>query len=748
MPTSKFDIAVVGDFRFPGGSGSSIDSQIRAQAQAGYRTALIQVHGPVLRKPHPINPLIRQCIDDGVAEFVDSATPVSAALTLAFHPQVFTYPPHRPLQVDAETTLLVTSHPFVDGYGDPFYDWAAIDANVQEVFGGGVLWAPVGPLVRAPVAGLADAPPLHSEDWLEVLPLAQWKPSRRRRVEGPPFVIGRHSRPDPLKWPDRPADAFAAYPASPDFRVEILGGGPFLKDVVGRIPENWRVFPFGAVPPGEFLQGIDFFVYFHHSRWVEAFGRTILEALASGVITILPEHFRPLFGDAAIYTIPQYAASRVRELAGDPRALQEQRKTAYARVAERFDSSAHVARIERLIGKPRARTIAPAIRKPLSGHAPRSDRHRVLFVTSNGIGMGHLSRTLAIASRCDQTIEPVVVTMSQAMRVVKNYGMLCHFIPHHGYLKWPNDKWNHFLRHELDELIAFHQAEALLFDGNVPYGGLIGALQDNPSCFGLWCRRAMWRPGGAAESNIERERFFHAVIEPGEISASYDAGLTTKYRARTRFVPPIRLLDSSELLDREEARARLGLDQHRLTALIQLGAENNNDLHDLRSMFLERLAARGDIQLAAAEWLIAESPLDLPEDVLRLKEFPLGRYFKAFDFIVSAAGYNSFHELLLNGVPAVFVPNENPTMDEQIMRAVFAENHRLGLCLRRDDVYRIDAVLDRILDPEYRDDLRRHCARLPQDNGAYEVAGFLSELVRSIRADRHPREFVASLHKR
>ncbi len=53
-----------------------------------------------------------------------------------------------------------------------------------------------------------------------------------------------------------------------------------------------------------FLAELDFFVYYHHPAWVEAFGRNILEALASGLPAILPPHFRPLFGDAAFYAEP------------------------------------------------------------------------------------------------------------------------------------------------------------------------------------------------------------------------------------------------------------------------------------------------------------------------------------------------------------------------------------------------------------------------------------------------------------
>ncbi|MBC8159431.1 MAG: hypothetical protein H8E94_08890, partial [Alphaproteobacteria bacterium] len=149
MPQGPFDIVIIGDFRFPGGVAAGMSEHIRAQAKRGYRTALIQLKGPVLKYPHPFHPRIRECIDEGLAELVDPDQEISAALALAYHPQVFTHLPDRPLRVTAKRKLLIINHPLIDGAGEPCYDWQTIDANVQEALGGDVLWAPVGPPARA-----------------------------------------------------------------------------------------------------------------------------------------------------------------------------------------------------------------------------------------------------------------------------------------------------------------------------------------------------------------------------------------------------------------------------------------------------------------------------------------------------------------------------------------------------------------------------------------------------------------------
>ena len=86
MSGQAYDIVVIGDFRFPGGAASGPAEQIRAQAAAGYRTALIHVKGPVLKYPHPFNPNIRSCIEDGLADLVSRYARTHGPFTTMQHP--------------------------------------------------------------------------------------------------------------------------------------------------------------------------------------------------------------------------------------------------------------------------------------------------------------------------------------------------------------------------------------------------------------------------------------------------------------------------------------------------------------------------------------------------------------------------------------------------------------------------------------------------------------------------------------
>jgi hypothetical protein len=725
VPGVPYDIVAIGDFRFPGGTSTAVAEELRAQAAAGYRAGLIQLKGPILQYPHAIHPKIRACLDEGLAELLDPDAAVAARLVLAHHPSLFTHLPHRALRIEAEARMLIVHHPPLDGFGQPSYDWALIRRHAEAVLGGEVLWAPIGPSVREQFAAISDPPPLFGLDWYNVIDHRPWRMPRKGPLERRP-VIGRHSRPDPLKWPDDPATTLAVYPDDPSFIVRILGGDAFLRELVGVYPPNWQVWPFNAMPPERFLRTVDFFVYFHHSKWVEAFGRAVIEAMASGAVAILPGHFEALFGDGPVYAEPQEVRARVRELHADRRAFMRRSRGGSALVEQRFGHRVHIERVRGLIGRPRR--VARALGAP-----PR--KRWILFVASNGVGIGHLTRMLAVARRCPKPLEPVFLTLSQAIKLVREQGYLVEYLPFHGLLGCDIQQWNTYLRAEINELIAFYDPPVLAFDGNVPYQGLVEALRDNPDVWSVWCRRGMWQPGRGADA-IARERHFDAVIEPRDLAAEHDRGLTMQNRSRTRLVDPIRLLEEDDLLSRREAREALEIGEARPAVLLQLGAGNNYDYATLRRSAIALLRERYNADIRVAEWPIAEEPLELPEGVRGISEYPLSRYLRAFDLAVSAAGYNSFHELLLAGVPTIFVPNENPQQDDQLARAQFAERHGLGACVRVRDIYRLSACLDRLLDSDERQRIAARCATLDQSNGAIELAGFIEEMAYSRKVDR------------
>jgi glycosyltransferase involved in cell wall biosynthesis len=122
-----------------------------------------------------------------------------------------------------------------------------------------------------------------------------------------------------------------------------MGGPETLQALFGAhsaVPGDWMVLAEGAEDTREFLASIDFFVYFHASYYREAFGRSIVEAMASGAVVILQDSFEPVFGSAAVYCAPAEVASVVSRLAASQADYDAQaaRGRAFVEASSSYDS--------------------------------------------------------------------------------------------------------------------------------------------------------------------------------------------------------------------------------------------------------------------------------------------------------------------------------------------------------------------------------------------------------------------------
>jgi hypothetical protein len=316
LPAQRLvEVLMLSDLRFPGGTSHSLAEEIAAQAQVGWSTGLVHMNGPLVSWLRPVNPRIREHIRRGSATLFLPDRPIRTQVVVVRHPAVLEGAADQLPQIETKHAVIVANAPPIDIDGYRHYRPDVVDRIARERFGVAPIWAPIGPLVRESVA--AEVPVgLREQDWVNIIDVKGWRVSRSGWQADRP-VIGRHSRPSTQKWPTDPRVIETVYPVDGSAIVKILGGAEPAREVLGYLPNSWQVMPFGAMAPREFLAQLDFFVYFHHPAWVEAFGRNILEAMASGLPAILPPHFRRLFGDAAIYAEPADVPSVLRQLYGD-----------------------------------------------------------------------------------------------------------------------------------------------------------------------------------------------------------------------------------------------------------------------------------------------------------------------------------------------------------------------------------------------------------------------------------------------
>lgn len=347
-----FDVIIASEFRLLGGTNASNIEEIKAQKELGLTTGLIQMYRYDLNSVTTLNPKVREQIDGKQAQMVVYGEKVSCDVLIVRHPPVLQdWQKHLP-DVEAKTIKVIVNQPPKRDYTideEALYDIPTSVNRLKEYFGNKGTWYPIGPSVREALETYHKEDiatiNLASEDWLNIINVAEWKRTDRPTRQGP-IKIGRHSRSQYVKWPNDPNELLTIYPESNVYEIHVLGGAQVPKKVLGQIPANWKVYEFGEIEPEEFLKEIDVFVYYTHPGWVEAFGRVIFEAMAAGVPVIISPSYKNLFKDAAIYADPDQVQDKVQQLMQDQELYSSQVTKAQQFVEQQFGYQMHFVRLE------------------------------------------------------------------------------------------------------------------------------------------------------------------------------------------------------------------------------------------------------------------------------------------------------------------------------------------------------------------------------------------------------------------
>lgn len=264
----------------------------------------------------------------------------------------------------------------------------------------------------------------------------------------------------------------------------------------------------------------------------------------------------------------------------------------------------------------------------------------------------------------------------------------------------------------------------MVFDGVWCFDGLLRAAARERDFYTAWVRIPMWkRP--VWDQSTDRANYFDMTIDVGELAQADNRGARIPYSERHHVVRPVLLCEKNELLSRTQARQQLGIGIDEPAVMLQLGSGNNWSLNPVIVTLYDKLKTNGVGQIVNAEWLISDCPAAVP-GIPVLRTFPVSRFLSAFDFVVSAVGYNAFHELVAYGVPTIFIPNENQATDDQLGRAQFAESAGLGYCIRESELDRLDIILPELLDPAIRERIGSDCVMTFPGNGAGDAAKLIA----------------------
>ena len=313
----------------------------------------------------------------------------------------------------------------------------------------------------------------------------------------------------------------------------------------------------------------------------------------------------------------------------------------------------------------------------------------VLLITSNGWGLGHLIRQLAIAEALPEDVRTTILTLSGGAAVAARDNL--EYAPSYSQPWITKADWHSgYLRDRILLLANEVKATHIVFDGVVPYLGLIDAL-NHLDAKKIWMRRGLWR----ASTNPKPLRdsvWFDLVLEPGDLGDPLDNGPTSRRTDSTK-IGAITEANPTTAFSRAEAAAKLGIASERPTLLLNIGSSAIGDLSPLA----EVLAKYPEWQILSTKDELGRSKGISPDQVQTLTGiFPLHPYLNAVDLAVTSVGYNAAHEFVGMHVPAIYVAAPNVTDDQQA-RADAIANLKAGWSVKPSEVSRLAELLDRIL---------------------------------------------------
>ena len=367
---------------------------------------------------------------------------------------------------------------------------------------------------------------------------------------------------------------------------------------------------------------------------------------------------------------------------------------------------------------------------PKTPEKPAARARQIHMMPTNGIGLGHAQRCVQIANAMPKGIKPDFLAFPSCLPMITKAGFTgIPMIPRSNSHKEgsANDLAN-FAR--LRGRTA--QGDVFVFDGGYVFDSVFRTIIEKKLA-SVWIRRGLWRKGQDNRIPMDREKYFNRVIVPREALESLNENLSRG--AHIHEVGPIVRQVTRDETKKKELHKKLekqfGLKFEKLVVTM-LGSGVVHDMSANIQTICNAVEHRSDCLNLIVVW---------PSSIVPPERYSWGRskvvqtmnasWLAAHaDFVVSATGYNSFHEALYNKIPALFVPQDAQILDDQEARAEAAAKEGLAAFVKSGKLSQLDREMRRFLDDGKGDTIREALRNfeLPEP-GNRKAAELIEELV-------------------
>jgi predicted glycosyltransferase len=360
-------------------------------------------------------------------------------------------------------------------------------------------------------------------------------------------------------------------------------------------------------------------------------------------------------------------------------------------------------------------------------------RLSVVAYAVNGAGLGHLTRVIAIlrwVRRLGRLAgfhpDIYILTSSEASGLALTEGFAAFKIPSKTAIRQAQilkEDYIRLARQWVWHSLGLIRPDIFLVDTfpGGSFGELIYAL-DGPGSK-VFINRAM--KAEFQESIQPLLVNYDRILVPQEID-SPKIEFPPQIASKVSYLGPIMLRDRVELRSKTEARKRLGVPDNKLGVWITAGGGGDPTAEIGLKSLVSQLEKIDELHLiVGAGPLYRGEPLRSPK-ITWLTDFNVSEDYLAADFAFSAAGYNSFHELLHAGIPTAFFAQEK-IADEQARRLETAIKANCALKLEVDAQSipinkSLQETLSKLLDSNQRQTLSDAAKQFISQNWAQEAA--------------------------
>jgi UDP-N-acetylglucosamine--N-acetylmuramyl-(pentapeptide) pyrophosphoryl-undecaprenol N-acetylglucosamine transferase len=304
------------------------------------------------------------------------------------------------------------------------------------------------------------------------------------------------------------------------------------------------------------------------------------------------------------------------------------------------------------------------------------DYRRVVFYAVNGTGAGHLTRLVSIARTLRRlahgrtcNLEIYFLTTSEAGKI--------SFVEKFPTLKFPslpiavesgvsaNSHWSRgrsWVRQALESL-----GPELIVVDTFPDGAFGELPELLPSIPRRVCIYRPSKPSYMREKGhpLKLDAYDLILIPERETDVSID--FPENLKRKIRYLGPVMIRDRSEVLTRSEARTKLGAVGDQNIIYLTYGGGGDEGAEEILLGCLSSLSKTDNLIVVGAGPLY-RGRMQYGQNIRWTEHEVICELMPAFDVAISAAGYNSFNELMYFGVPTVFIPQPRYA-DDQFARA-------------------------------------------------------------------------------